>query len=100
MKTYLLLLLAVTLLWILLPTLYIYQTIVGNFNHNHFSYNLAKNIDYVGGTLFFNSDGVTISAMVWEKEIHWAINLINWMFQDKTHCLHAWMDEMHGKENG
>lgn len=97
MKTYLLLLLAVSLLWVLLPTMYLYQTIAGNFNHNRFSFNLAKNIDYVGGTLFFNSDGKTISAMVWEREIVWAIKAINFLFQDKHHCYNAWQDEFYRK---
>lgn len=97
MKTYLLLMIAVILLWVLLPTMYLYQTIAGNFNHNRFSFNLAKNIDYVGGTLFFNSDGRTISAMVWEKDIGWAMKLINFMFQDPKHCENAWEAEFKKK---
>lgn len=93
MKPYILLLFAVCLLWFLLPILYLYQTIRGRFDHKKFSYNLAKNIDYVGGTLFFNSDGHTISAMVYKKRIFWAENAINWMFRDENHCFDAYMHE-------
>jgi len=93
MRDYALLAIAILLLIVLFPIMFVYQGFRDKYDMKHFALNLATNIDYVGGTLFFNSDGHTISAMVYDKDVYWAVDGINWLFQDDMHCENAWKYE-------
>jgi len=93
MINYLLLIIAVALIIPFIVIGIIVRIIIGKFD-NMFARNLAKNIDYVGGTVIFNSDGHTVSAMVWEFQIEWAISTIDWLFNhEPNHCHEAWLHE-------
>jgi len=61
-----------------------------------YAYNIALHLDEAGGAMLFNSQDHTISAMVYNKEIDWAIKLIDWIFRDDTHCYNAWKSEFKG----
>ena len=58
-----------------------------------FLFGLAKAIDYVFAFIIFGVWGHTLSALVYKKNITWAIKFINWMFQDGTHCMVQYEDE-------
>ncbi|DAB40290.1 MAG TPA: hypothetical protein CFH81_08835 [Sulfurovum sp. UBA12169] len=63
------------------------------FSMTGYAYNIALHIDRAGGAMLFNSENKTISAMAYEKNIRWLVVLVNWIFRDQYHCLHAWQDE-------
>lgn len=94
-RNFALLLLAVIGIIVLGPIAFFIQlvrkTIQGNMSQ--YFLNLATNLDYLGASLIFNTDGNTISAMVYLKEIHWAVKFINWIFQTPTHCMDAYHHE-------
>lgn len=87
-RNFALLLLAVVGIALLGPIAFFVQLvrkiILGNVAQYFF--NLATNLDYLGASLIFNTDGNTISAMVYFKKITWAVNFINWIFQNPSHC--------------
>ncbi len=58
-----------------------------------YAFNIALHLDEAGGAMLFNSDDKTISAMVYEKKMWWAVAIIDWIFRDNTHCLDAWENE-------
>lgn len=95
MRDYILLILALILF---IPTF-----IVGHLIHllkgasmRRYAFNIALHLDEAGGAMLFNSEDKTISAMVMEKEMMWAVEFINWIFRDDTHCQDAWVKEFGG----
>lgn len=58
-----------------------------------YAFNIAYHLDEAGGAMLFNSEDHTISAMVYEKEMLWAVELIDWIFRDTNHCFDAWQSE-------
>lgn len=92
MRDYVLLLLA---LMLFIP-IFIFGHLIHLFkgaSMRKYAFNIALHLDEAGGAMLFNSDDHTISAMVWEKDIKWAIKLIDWVFRDDTHCMRAWEAE-------
>lgn len=66
------------------------------FSMRGYAYNIAIHLDRAGGAMLFNSEGNTISAMAYEKEIKWLVVLIDWIFRDPHHCFDAWLKEFKG----
>lgn len=66
------------------------------FSMTEYAYNIALHLDRAGGAMLFNSENKTISAMAYEKNLQWLILIINWIFRNEYHCLHAWQDEFAG----
>lgn len=56
-------------------------------------YKLAVSLDYLGATLIFGTRGRTISSLVYEKNIKWAIKFVDWIFY-KGHCKEAYEHEI------
>lgn len=95
MRSFGLLLLALISIILFSIPLFIYQTLV-NIQRgllSKFFEGLALALDYVGAYLIFGVRGHTISALVYHREIKWAIRGINWLFQDELHCEEQYNDE-------
>jgi len=93
MRNILLLILAVVGITTLALPVFVIRISQRKLRFSNYIYNLAKNIDYLGGTLLDNTDGHTISANSYYFNISWRIKFINWMFQDDNHCKKAYLYE-------
>ncbi len=59
---------------------------------------LAVNMDYVGGTLLYDTDAKTVSAVTGKRSYEEARftrfeRFINWLFSDDKHCYDAYQKE-------
>ncbi|MBT8349087.1 MAG: hypothetical protein HKP62_06565 [Sulfurovum sp.] len=94
MRDYLLLLMALVLfipIFIVGHAIHLYKEVTkGSFSMREYAFNVAYHLDLAGGTMLFNSENKSISAMAYEKEIVWLISFINWIFRDENHCKDAW----------
>ena len=100
MRDYILLIMALVLFPFVLTIgvlIHIGKNITGGFNMSSYAYNIALHLDEAGGAMLFNSNDHTISAMVYEKKMYWAVNAIDWIFRDENHCFTAWKNEFKGK---
>lgn len=93
MRNILLLILAIVGIVILSPPVFIVRLFNRRLVFNNYIYNIAKNLDYLGGTLLDGTDGHTISANSYHFNISWRMKFINWMFRDKNHCKEAYLYE-------
>jgi len=95
MRSFFLLLLALSLMALLFIPLLFIQTCRNFISSSlpEFNYGLALSLDYLGAYLIFGTHKHTISATVWDKDILWAVALINWLFQDDKHCENEWKYE-------
>ncbi len=95
----LLLILAAAITLVLFVPLFIIQSIRRSGTLGEYHLNLAVNIDYVWGALFFGTDGHTVSAVVYFRMMNGYcgyrkyVNAINWLFSDDMHCRRAWQHE-------
>lgn len=95
MRSFGLLLLALVSIVLLSVPLFVYQTLV-NIQRgllSDFFGGLALALDYLGAFLIFGVIGHTISAIVYQRKIVWAIRAINWLFQDGLHCEEQYIKE-------
>jgi len=93
MRNIFLLILAIIGLIILSPPIFTVRIFQRRFNLSTYAYSIAKNIDYLGGTIIDGTDGHTISANSSHFNIGWRVKFINWMFRDKNHCKEAYLYE-------
>ena len=102
MRSFLLFVFALLVLLIALPLIVIIRLFSKTANERSaFFFLLAKNLDYTGGTLLYDSDAKTVSAftgkLVFEtnesKKIAYFERLINWLFNDDKHCFNAYVKE-------
>jgi hypothetical protein len=109
MRNILLALIAFILIILLTIPISIFQKIRFNKEKESiFFFNLAKNLDYVGGTLLYNMDGITVSAGTYyyydkTRKTRYLLFLrfIDFLFMDKDHCLSAFLGAKNkGKFNG
>lgn len=87
----LLLLLAFVSILLIAPIAFPIQ-IIRQKNLKIYFFYLALALDYVGATLLFGTTGRTISAIVWDKQILWAIKGIDRIFFI-GHCEKEYKDE-------
>lgn len=64
---------------------------------SNYLFGLAKAFDYLFAYLIFGVHGHTVSAIVFKKQIGWAIIFIDWLFQDDTHCMKQFLYEFKKK---
>jgi len=63
-----------------------------------FLFGLAKAFDYLFAYLIFGIFNHTVSALVFKKQIGWAVESINWLFSDDRHCEEQFLLEYKKKE--
>ena len=98
MNTFLLML-AIFVTMVLFVPLLVVQSLrrAGTLSAYHF--NLAKNIDYMWGSLLFGVDGHTVSAICYKRSLgnknryKRCVSLINFVFRDAMHCREAYIHE-------
>jgi hypothetical protein len=56
-------------------------------------YNVGVSVDYLLATLFFCTKGHTISAIVYKRKYKLAVEIINWLFRDSSHCSSSYKKE-------
>lgn len=64
-----------------------------------FHFKIANDLDELWCLLIWGIEDHTVSAMVFAKGKAWAIELIDWLFQDENHCYKAWKEEFNIKAN-
>lgn len=78
---------------LLLPATIFYRAALTR-DPDNFFYDTAQHFDVLWGKIFFNEDK-TVSAVIFEKRMEWAIRIVNAMFFDKYHCASAWLYHYH-----
>lgn len=63
----------------------------GGLGSYHFS--VAKNLDCLWCLLIWGIEDHTVSAVVFAKGKRWAIDIIDLLFMDDSHCYKAWKNE-------
>lgn len=84
--------------WLFLPLLIIQvirYTVIERLREelDEFLHELSVEIDKVFGFLIFGVRNHTVSALVYKKNVVWAIEFIDLIFQEDDHCYKAYMDE-------
>lgn len=96
MKSIFLIIIAILLVVILSPFVILYRLVKDNLTTDYL-FNIAVNIDQLGGTILYNEKDWTVSSWTYHlsltnRKAYYFMRVINFLF-GKDHCYKAWVWE-------
>ena len=92
-NTVLLIIAMIVTLLIFLPLLARRTWLLRNDDLGGFHFDVAYKLDELWCLLIWGLNNHTVSAKVFADGKSWAIDIIDWLFNDNAHCYKAWRDE-------